>query len=168
MSRNPNFGVDAAGTFAANLRPSQNPQFCRFQSSADDVDQIVKKVVTARTASSAPISPEFMQLMRVKMIQAFINSKSESATPIELPLPTPPSLDRILLRRAELKSRKLRLFSGEVRAAPPDSVNIWHDPILVTRPPHPSLIAQLMLVRQAFAHVAAQPQARAHSSHSTQ
>jgi hypothetical protein len=137
MSRKADFGVDAAATFAAKLLPSQHPKFCRLQNASNSSRQKLKMFFAPSTASSAPISPDFLQMMRVKMIQAFIDSEHESKVPQDMPLAPPPTLDRVLLHRATLKSRKLRLFSGQVPEAQPDSANIWHDPILVAFPPLP-------------------------------
>jgi hypothetical protein len=85
-------------------------------------------------ASNAPINADFMQMMRVKMIKAFSQSETAEQSLQDVPLGPPPSLDRVLLRRATLSSRKMRLLSGQVPSTPCDSANIWHDPILVTRP----------------------------------
>jgi hypothetical protein len=143
MSRQADRCVGAAAAFSApSLKapplPAQHPLFCRLQQNAKEYSRKTKKAAAAASsASSAPINPDFLQLMRAKMIKAFINSETEHKMPPELPDDPPPSLDRVLLHRATLKSRKLHLFSGEARAAQPHTANAWHDPILVTCPLHP-------------------------------
>jgi hypothetical protein len=167
MSHQADASVGAAAAFSAPPPPAQHPVlFCRMQQNAKEYSRKTKKAavsvkLAASSASSAPINPDFLQLMRAKMIKAFINSESENKMPPELPDDPPPSLDRVLLHRATLKSRKLHLFSGEARPAQPHTANAWHDPILVTCPLHPPRALRSTHARQALAHVAARPQARA-------
>ena len=102
-------GVAAA--FAAKLHPSQLTKFCRLKSVLSTNSRQPKKSDAASVASSAPINAHLMQVMRTRMISAFISSESDYKTPQDPPLAAAPSVDRVLLHRATLNARKLHLLS---------------------------------------------------------
>ena len=133
MSYEAHRGGGVAALYKAKLPPSQQAKLCRMQRDATDLSQRIKQTVGPSPASDARINADFMQTMRTKMIKAFINSEAESKTNRDVAALPPPSLDRILLRRATLNSRKLHLFSGD-KHPPLDTLNVWSDPILVTAP----------------------------------
>jgi hypothetical protein len=122
---NSNYNVAAA--FKAQLAPSIHPKYCRLQEGRFASSPPSCKDVEASPLCSAPINTDFMQFMRTRMITAFINSQSDnkiSECPLEAP---PPSLDRILLFRARINSRK----QDKRHAKSTEHVKTWHDPILV-------------------------------------
>jgi len=123
----------SAAAFKAKLDPSLSDKLCSLKNGRN-LYSGPKTSVAASPATSAPINAQFLQLMRVKMIKAFINSETAANLSQDTPLPPPPSLDRVLLQRATLNSRKLHLLCGQAPVAAPDSCNPWHDPILVTHP----------------------------------
>jgi hypothetical protein len=125
-------GVPAA--FTAKLNASQGPKFCRLQNGGSYYSQQPLNRALVSPASNAPINADFMQIMRTKMIKAFSRSETAEQSRQDVPVGPPPSLDRVLLRRATLNSRKMHLLSGQVPSNSCDRANIWHDPILVTRP----------------------------------
>ncbi len=140
MSRDEYFFVPAppsisvAAALATKLNASQYSKFCRLKNCGSVCIRQPMNVAMVTPASSAHINADFMQLMRVKMIKAFIHSETTKESLQDLPLAPPPSLDRVLLRRANLNSRKLHLLSGQAPAVARDSVHVCHDPILVTHP----------------------------------
>ena len=73
------------------------------------------------------------------MIGAFINSESDHKTPQDPPLAPAPSVDRVLLQRATVNSRKLQLLCGRVPATHCNQEHggplTCYDPILVSRRP---------------------------------
>ena len=133
----------AAAVFKAELHPSLCSKLYSLKNGGKvySGQSQTQSHTNASPVTSAPINADFLQLMRVKMVTAFITSDAAAKVPEYPPLPPPPSLDRVLLRRATLHSRALRLMSGQAPAAAPDSCNPWHDPILVPLPPHSLLLA---------------------------
>ena len=126
--------MSVSAAFSAKLNASQCSKLCRLQNCGSCCSRQPLNRALVSPASNAPINADFMQMMRVKMIKAFSQSETAEQSLQDVPLGPPPSLDRVLLRRATLNSRKMRLLSGQVPSTPCDSANIWHDPILVTRP----------------------------------
>ena len=129
----------AAAVFKAELHPSLCSKLCSLKNGGKvyNGQSQAQSHTNASPVTNAPINADFLQLMRVKMVTAFIKCDTAAKVPEHPPLPPPPSLDRVLLRRAILHSRTLRLLSGQAPAAAPHSCNPWHDPILVPLPPLP-------------------------------